>query len=410
MRWIPLLAALFLAGLTVGLGALADSSREVLNPPATPVPASLFGMHIHRAAVSTPWPSVPFQEWRLWDTHTTWAQLEPAKGDWDWRMLDRTVALAQQHGVGLLYTLGRSPQWASARPREEGRNAAFPGGAAEPKNLEDWRNYVRTVAHRYKGQIRAYEIWNEPNLPNFYTGTPEAMVVLAREAYVVLKQVDPALTVVSPSAVGPTGLPWLERYLELGGGKYADVIGYHFYVRGQPPEAMLGFINQVHEIAKKYGLAEKPLWNTEAGWLQPYRVDPADGPAYMARAYILNWADGVSRFYWYAWDNGGARVRMTADDEATATPAAHAYAELQRWLIGARMQSVKQDGDTWICQLNRKNADSWILWNSERTTKFEVPKSWDVNTLRTLSSSRTSFADGKVEIGPTPVLLERSTR
>jgi hypothetical protein len=403
--------ALFLTSLTILIWGSVQSSDEVLKPPLVPVPATFFGMHIHRAAVSTPWPPVSFKAWRLWDTHTTWVQLEPRKGDWDWRMLDRTVNVAQAHGVELLYTMGRTPQWASARPQEMGENPnAQPGGMAEPKNLEDWRNYVRTVATRYKGRIKAYEVWNEPNLPNFYSGTPQAMVDLAREAYTVLKQVDPEVIVVSPSAVGPTGLPWLEKYLELGGGKYADVIGYHFYVRGQEPEAMLDFIRQVRDITSKYGVAEKPLWNTEAGWLQPYRIDPEDGPGYVARAYVLNWAGGVTRFYWYAWDNQGARVRMTESDETTVTSSAKAYAEIQQWLIGARMDSLQQKDGIWISQLSRDGANSWIVWTPDRNARFDVPKSFDVNEIRSLSGEIVKFPGGKIEIGPAPVLLEKSVR
>lgn len=393
---------------SLGIVIWAAAEAKVPRPPSEPIPATFFGMHIHRAAVSTPWPSVPFKAWRLWDTHTTWAQLEPQKGDWDWRMLDRTVDLAQQHGVEVLYTMGRSPKWASARPNEVGKNPnAQPGGMAEPRNLEDWRSYVRKVATRYKGRIKAYEIWNEPNLENFYSGTPETMVNMAREAYGVLKEVDPSIVVVSPSAVGPTGLPWLEEYLRLGGGKYADVIGYHFYVRGQEPEGMLGFIDQVHEITRKYGVADKPLWNTEAGWLQPYRIDPEDGPAYVARAYILNWADGVSRFYWYAWDNQGARVRMTEADEATSTATARAYAEIQKWMVGARMESITEDRGTWICQLSRDGAISFIVWNPERKVDFDRPK--DVNTVHKLTGESAGISGNKVEISSTPVLLDRST-
>jgi hypothetical protein len=395
--------------LMIGIGGSVESSSENLRPPSIPIPATFFGMHIHRAPLTTPWPSVPFKAWRLWDTHTTWAQLEPEKGEWDWRMLDRTVALADSHQVEVLYTMGRSPKWASSRPQEVGENPnAPPGGMAEPKNLEDWRNYVRTVATRYKGRIKAYEIWNEPNLPNFYSGTPEAMLNLAREAYSVLKQVDPGITVVSPSAVGPTGLPWLEKYLALGGGNYADVIGYHFYVRGQDPEVMLDFIRQVREIASKYGVAAKPLWNTESGWLQPYRIEPEDGPAYVARAYILNWAGGVSRFYWYAWDNQGARVRMTESDEATATSTARAYAELQQWLIGARMESVERRGGAWVCQLSRDGVASWIIWNPDRKTAFDLPGSFDADDVRKLSGVTAKFSGRRVDIGPEPILLEKS--
>jgi hypothetical protein len=402
------LAGILLFG-CIGAVTVARSYSHGFKPPADPIPPTYFGMHIHRAANSTPWPGVPFKAWRLWDSHTTWAQLEPQKGEWDWRLLDRTVDLADSHGVEVLYTMGRSPRWASARPNDRGRNPnAEPGGMAEPRDLEDWRNYVRKVATRYKGRIKAYEIWNEPNLPNFYSGTPEAMLNLAREAYTVLKQVDPSIIVVSPSAVGPTGIPWLEDYLKLGGGKYADVIGYHFYIHAQEPEAMLGFIDQVHGLTQKYGVGDKPLWNTEAGWLEG-RVDAQDGPAYMARAYVLNWAAGVTRFYWYAWDQQNARVRMTEDDESSLTATARAYTELSRWMVGSRMTSLKEEDGAWVCQLDRDSGSSWILW-SNRNSKFDVPKSWGATSARRLSGDASPFQSGKIEVGSIPILLEKATR
>jgi len=367
---------------------------------------------MHWADVSTPWPSVPFGAWRLWDSHTTWAQLEQRKGDWNWQALDKDVALAQQHGVDLLLTLGRSPQWASARPQERGRNPrAMPGGMAEPRNLEDWRNYVRTVATRYKGRIRQYEIWNEPNLPNFFSGTPEAMRDLAREAYTTLKEVDPSNLVISPSAVGPKGLPWMQEYLQLGGGKYADVIGWHFYVARKPPEALLEYMPQLRSILSSGGVGDKPLWNTEAGWTVFADIDEREAPAYVARAYILNWALGVSRFYWYAWDDQHLSVRLTEGDLATATPAAKAYAQVEEWLVGAQMDWFRrEDSSNFVCQLSRDGKKSWIAWNPERNSKLDIPKSWSVSSSQKLLETRNAISGGSVEINSFPTLLESSSR
>ena len=55
---------------------------------------------------------------------------------------------------------------------------------------------------RYRGRVHAYEIWNEPNHPDFFSGRPETMLELARQAYQILKQVDGSVIVVSPSATG----------------------------------------------------------------------------------------------------------------------------------------------------------------------------------------------------------------
>ena len=231
---------LALCGIVVGCWLLASvvffelfgsSSEPVkLTAPSQPVPATFFGLHIHRAFTTTPWPSVPFGSWRLWDARVHWPQVELRRNEWQWEILDREVELAEKHHVDLLMPFGETPDWAAEPGRQTTgrfRSGAGFGGVlvGDVADLEDWRTYIRTQAIRYKGRIRYYEIWNEPNLPrNRDIGTPERMLELAREAYITLKQVDPSIQVVSPSPVNANGLRWLERYLELGGGKYADII------------------------------------------------------------------------------------------------------------------------------------------------------------------------------------------
>jgi len=408
MKTTPLKLALALVVLSIASMAFPQN----ITPPSTPIPLTFFGLHMHRADISTPWPNVQFGSWRLWDSHTTWAQLEPERGQWDWQALDKDVSLAEDHGVELLLTLGRSPHWASSRPNERGRKAnAMPGGMAEPRSLDDWREYVRTVATRYKGRIKAYEVWNEPNLPNFFSGTPEAMRDLAREAYTTLKQVDPDIIVVSPSAAGPTGPSWMEEYLQLGGGKYADVIGWHFYLQRRPPEAIFDYMQRLRPILSSGGVGDKPIWNTEAGWTYFTNIDPSDGPAYVARSYILNWALGINRFYWYAWDDAHMSVRLTENDQATPGAGGHAYGQIEKWLVGARMDSLRQQNDgSYVCQLSRDGRKSWIVWNPERNSRLDVPKDWNVTSVQKLSGDRSGFSGNNVQIDSSPELLEGSSR
>ncbi len=124
------------------------------------------------------------------------------------------------------------------------------------------------------------------------------MLELCREAYQILKEVDPTITVVSPSATGDwgssPGVRWLDDFLSQGGGDYADVIGYHFYVMPGPPENIVPLIQKVKAVMAKYGQNDKPLWNTECGWLGDEAFSSEDKAAgYVARSYVLNWADGV---------------------------------------------------------------------------------------------------------------------
>jgi hypothetical protein len=402
---------IILSGILLMLGIFtADVTKLV--PGSQPVPPSLFGMHIHHVVSPkgteplTPWPPINIPEWRLWDAHTTWPDIEPNKGTWRFDILDKSLQLAEQHGSGVLFTFGLTPQWVSARPNEP--SGYKPGYAAEPTDINAWRTFVQTIATRYKGRIHEYEIWNEPNLRQFWTGSIDQTLVLVREASQIIRSVDPQAIIVSPSATkGDSGVKWLAEFLSKGGGQYVDVIGFHFYVGTQPPEAMVPLIKQVRQTMASNGAGNKPLWDTEAGWLQPNPFPENELlAAYLARAYILNWAAGVQRFYWYSWDSHNMAVDATGSGPETLLPAGRAYGIIQTWLIGAQIDSCNEANDhSWSCQLNRDGAPQWIIWNPEGTKTFNVPSSWHPRSITPLLQQPYPLSGSSVEVGPTPALL-----
>ena len=422
-----LLATLVLVGIivynqrsTLEVSATRLSDTRTSTVPNKPIPRSLFGMHIANPD-KIPWPAVPFASWRLWDTATRhgmafWAHLERFKGAWDFRTLDYCVELAQQHGVELIYTMGITPTWASARPEDKSPYGKGPT-PAEPKNMDDWRNYIRTIATRYKGKIHYYEVWNEPNLKHFFSGSVDQMLALSREAYTILKQVDPSIIVVGPAlSSNKKGLQWIDEFLSKGGGNYADIISAHFYpVMGKTPEENLPRIREVLKIIAKHGLKSKPFWNTETGWgnrLTNGFFSDEESMAYIARSYILNWALGIERLYWYAWDNRNiVTILMVEEDNKTLTPAAKAYDQIQKWLVGSRMKRCEPDNKkTWICELTKnKNDKFWIVWNQKHEQDLVVPKTFDVRRVQSLDGKTTALPDNRIlKVGQLPVLLTKT--
>jgi Glycosyl hydrolase catalytic core len=385
--------------------SVLSDSQLVLSPPSIPIPDSLFGMHIHQATRGTQWPPVPFKSWRLWDTHTTWADLEPAKGQWNFSLLDQLVALAEVHHAEVLMTLAGTPTWASARPSEA--PAKRPGSAAEPRDMEDWRTAVRVIASRYRGRIHEYEIWNEPNNAPFWSGKMEILANMTNEAAKILKEVDASNVVVSPSPTKSRGTAWLDGFVEKGGADHVDVIGYHFYVGDGPPERIPLLVREVQAVLAKHKI-QKPIWCTEAGWADPKPFPQEVSPGFVARSFILAWAAGISRFYWYAWDNHEwVTLEMVERDNKTVKPAGLAYGTIERWLLGAAMQRCRSDNsDTWICELSRNGAAYWIVWREQGETPFLVPADWKVGTVETLSGAESDASPSQsVSIGPLPVLL-----
>ncbi len=392
-----------------------DAAQPIrLSPPPQPVPETYFGMHIHGILVPrpytkrvTPWPDVPFGAWRLMDAYVKWYELEPKKNEFNFTRLDQYVTLAQEKHVKVLLPLVGTPPWASARPME-GKSGNPVGTAAEPADMDDWRNFVRTVATRYKGKIEAYEIWNEPNEDNFWTGSVDKLVDMTREAFQIIKSVDPSALVVSPSCTVESGPQYLDGFLNKGGGKYVDVIGYHFYVRAKPPEAMVDIAMRLKDILRANHV-DKPLWNTEAGWADP-KPFPSDelGAAYVSRALTLAWVAGVSRFYWYAWDNHSfVTLEMVEMDDVTKKPASKAYAVIHQWLTGVIVHSCESDSaNNWICELQRDGAHQWIVWNASGPAAFAIPADWHATFDTPLLRSKEKVKNGSIQVGPTPILLE----
>jgi hypothetical protein len=412
----------------VGAGALAlwRGSPEALQsqmvaaaatpPPASPVPSAFFGLHIHRAAATTPWPPEPFGSWRLHDAHVAWPSLEPNRNDWHFDLLDQYVALASAHGVELLLPLALSPTWASARPKEP--SAYAPGNAAEPADINDWITYVRTVAQRYQGRIHYYEIWNEPNLSNFYSGNVNDMVKLASAAYSNLKQIDPGILVVGPSTVGDTS--WIDSYFKHGGTAYLDIMGYHFYVWPNPPETMQPQVSAVRAVMAKYGLSGLRLWNTEAGWLIADQnttvvappgnrvLSATEASAFVARAYAVNWFNGIDRYHFYAWDDGV--MGLTEADGVTLKPPAIAYGQVYRWMVGATLTGcTSAASSTWVCAFTRPDGHgAWMAWNTKGAATLAVPSSWGVTQRQDLAGNTTSLSGAAtVPIDIAPILLEQ---
>lgn len=365
------------------------------------IPANFFGMHINKWGTYNTWPSsMQFGIVRLWDTGTRWKDIEPTQGNWDWVRFDYYVNTAVQNNEEIIYTMGITPHWASARPADPDE-----GGTAEPTDINTWRNYVRTVATRYKGKIKYWEIWNEVNYGGFYTGSTEKMVELTQTARDELKAVDSSNVILGPNFTD-TGFAMLDEYLIKGGGQYVDIITYHAYSTFTP-EYKNAYFAGIKNIMKNNSVDTKPLWNTEGA---SYGTSPTSDQAVgsVARNYILQWAWGVSNFNWYGWDIDLGNP-LSQPGYLTTTPAGVAYQQTVAWLQGAQMVSKHHDTttDTWYVKIQRANGyTGYIVWNATGSNTFTIPTEWNVTTKRDLAGGSTAIGGSTIQIGLVPLLLE----
>ncbi len=392
-------------------------------PLAGPIPPTYFGLSAH-AGVLYPvegWPSVKPGTVRLWETNTTWADLNPSQGIYDWNMLDRWLDQAQTANVPLMYTFGETPQWTSSDSLDTSCIKG-PGTCDPPNDLnadgtgtnQHWKDYVRALATHVAGRIRYWQMWNTPSDIRQWKGTPNQLVRMAKDARAIILSVDPSAKMLGP----PTGnyhvqlkgaclaANWIAKFLAAGGGPYVDIIAFHTYFT-QTPEDVLLELACIKTMLPTYGQAGKTLWATEGGWGQVTDLsDPDLQAAYLARTYLLLWANNVERFYWYNWDDD---LWGTLWDGSTGMhKAGTAYAQVRNWLVGRTMVSpcARNPYGVWGCTLTGAGGyQARVLWNPGGNRSYTV-KSQYLHS-RDLSGRITAVpANGVVTIGAKPLLFE----
>jgi hypothetical protein len=349
-----------------------------------------------------PWPTAKFGTLRLWDTGTSWTSLEPQQDVWNWQPLDIWVAAAEQHGVpDILLTLGQTPPWASTNPDDV--NYIGAGAPAPPTDNQYWRDYITAVAQRYKGRIRYYEIWNEPNDPTYYTGTVAELAELTAEAYSIIKSVDPGNTVLSPAAYAPG---YLNQLLEAGIAQNVDMIAYHFYET--PPEATASDIANVNLVMAANGVSAIPLWATEGASGDNTTAPESLAAAYLVRKYLVHLAFGSIRFDWYAWGKATTFcVGTEENDPRELTEAGRAFGILLNWLHGASLTGASIDASgTWQIGLILAGGNhGLIVWNPTATVQFAIPSTLHSASQHDIFGNATPVDGSSVTIGDSPVLL-----
>jgi polysaccharide biosynthesis protein PslG len=216
-----------------------------------------------------------------------WADLEQTKGTIDFNRTDPFVRRANAAGVKLLYSVVAVPAWA----RQDGSSSG------PPNNVEDFARFMAAMAARYKGQVQAWEIWNEQNMSGEWSLPIDACsyVKLLKAVAPRVKAADPA-TIVITGALTPTGVMdpngaiddavYLDQMYKCDGGAFktlGNAVGAHATGYNNAPEDWIdshsvdtpGFkdhesfyfkrVWQLHDVMLKNGDARQ-MWLTEYHW------------------------------------------------------------------------------------------------------------------------------------------------
>lgn len=262
-----------------------------------------------------------------------------------WEKYDRIVDLAEQQGLEIIVRISNPPEWT----RSTGEK---PGTFAPPDNVQDFADFVGAVVERYKGRIRFYQLWNEPNIyPEWgnYPINPEAYTALLRAGATAARAADPNVVIIAgalaatinlqPGAAAPSNslgdLIFLQRMYDAGASPWFDIVaiqGYGLWSgptdrRMQPRVLNISHHLFVRDLMVANGDSAKPIWMAEMNW----NAAPADVPAPYGRVTLEQQArylpiayDRVrSEWPWVGVVNTWYLKRATDEWEETRKPEAY---------------------------------------------------------------------------------------
>jgi hypothetical protein len=274
------------------------TDADLNQPPAVPPPSSMVGMNVFlEQEVEPEKRQVSLELLRAagvgWiRQELPWEQIEPvARGEYvdpkfdvsTWDKFDDIVDRANALGFTVVLRLDTTPEWARPPDATDGRTP--------PVRYEDYWDFVEAAANHFRGRVRAYQIWNEPNLDIEWGGQPPDPVSYARllrGAAERVRRADPQAQVVM-AALSPTltdnqdaqnELLYLQGLYEAGAKGAFDVLALQAYgLRGGPDDPRTDVTDVtfsrprlVRDVMLQNGDRATPVWATEVGW----NVNPPD--------------------------------------------------------------------------------------------------------------------------------------
>lgn len=298
-----------------------------------------------------------------------WGMAEKEPGKFDWTEYDRQLALVQAVGMEIMpillrYYPGYEHDWAGKTDKIQ----------QPPYDMDQWGAFVETTVRRYRGRVKAWEVWNEPQ----YTMEADYYAKLLRVTYERIKAADPEALVVG---FGGVSLDFIRKTFEAGSAKCMDVLSHHSYGQlSRPFELMAKLAGDTEALVKEFGATTR-VWHSEQG-------TGADGVGHihlgqseeqcavnLVQAYLSAFATGVEKFFWFSAQTSPSYGWAVFYEDYIPRPRLVALNGLARLLQGRRVvRRMELGGGEVACVLLEGDAGpAAALWNLASSVALELP-------------------------------------
>ncbi|WP_043583307.1 GH39 family glycosyl hydrolase [Geminisphaera colitermitum] len=231
---------------------------------------------------------------------TGWSRCETTPGVYDFAWLDTIVDRLRTIGVQPFFSVSFGNKlYMPDVPHESavGYVPLYYGDAVR----DAWTSYTRALAAHFRGRVAHWEIWNEPNIPQFWhPSKPDARAYaeLVRITAAAIREQIPDATIIG-GAMSKLEPAYLETALHAGMADHIDVFSFHPY-QTVPEQNLQNMHDLIRRLLDRHSPARRiAIWQGENGcpsqtaghnddWLGLYDMDQIVQAKWIARRLLID--------------------------------------------------------------------------------------------------------------------------
>ncbi len=302
----------------------------------------------------------------------SWSEIEPKRGEFaPTTKYDDSLKVQTDAGLQVLQVNHIAAPWANTNDAKR-----------IPPDLRDIYNTYRELARRWKGNLVAFEPWNEADIKDFGGHTGDEMASLQKVAYLALKAGDPDLPVCQ-NVFAIRRLTTLRNFNDNKAWAYFDNFDVHHY------EPLTNY-PKMYEDYRSVS-AGKPIWTTECNmtvdWSGDEQKKEPDAENLriqserVAKIYAMTIHEGVKAVFYFMLPHYTERKLQygVLHPDLSPRPAFLSVAAAGRLLAGAeRLGQVeckdeRVQGYLFAAKPDGKEKDVLVIWANDEG-EFELPK------------------------------------
>lgn len=230
-----------------------------------------------------------------------WSEVEREKGVYDFREYRRLVDALREREITALFILDYGNPY-----YDEGMAPYSDAGR------EAFARFTLESFREFKGEDIIWELWNEPNLAQFWKPKPswEDYTLLVKAVHSAAEEVG-SVKLVAPGISG-FDFTFLEETFKLDMLKCIEAVSIHPYRSASPETVSLDYV-MLRGILALYGFPLKPIISSEWGYCTSgsygNRVSITTQAEYAVRMFLVNIMNGVNVSVFYDWKDDGTSIQ-----------------------------------------------------------------------------------------------------